>query len=305
MAEPTELAEFLRARRERLTPGDVGLPDLGHRRTPGLRREEVATLAGVSVDYLVRLEQGRDTNPSPAVLAALAKALRLSEEERAHLGHLVLRTNNAAMCPSAGDLATEVRPTVLRMLDQLDPIPAFVLGPLGDVLAANDAWQSLMRGSGLFVETTPTPERRPTDAAGWNDAPNLITFVFLDPAATRIFRDWETVADAQAGRLRSAQARWGSEPRFQALLDALAAAPEFVARWEAHAVDERPRGVTRLEHAQVGELRLAHEVLLLPEEDHRLVSWLPNDDVSEKALRAVLSLHDPVSPARLRIVADA
>jgi transcriptional regulator with XRE-family HTH domain len=288
VAEPTELADFLRARREHLTPADVGLPDHGRRRTPGLRREEVATLAGVSVDYLVRLEQGRDTNPSPSVLAALAKALRLSEEERAHLGHLVLRANNAEMCPSVGTLPTEVRPTVVRMLEQLDPIPAHVLGPLGDVLAANDAWRSLVLGTGLASEPTP----------------NLTAFVFLDPSAVRLFRDWDAVADGQAGRLRSAQARWGTEPRYEELLDRLRASAAFVERWEAHAVDERPRGVLRLDHPEVGELRLVHEALLLADEDQRLVSWLPNDDVSEKALRELLRLRDPVSPARLRIVGD-
>lgn len=287
-AEQTELAEFLRARRDRLSPEEVGLPVRGRRRTPGLRREEVATLAGVSIDYLVRLEQGRDTNPSPAVLAALAKALRLSKEERMHLGKIVMRANNAEMCPSAGAIVTEVRPTVVRMLDQLHPIPAYVLGPLSDVLASNGAWQALMRGTGLLDDATP----------------NLAAFVFLDPAAKRVFRDWDTMADVQVGRLRSAQAWWGSEPRLAVLLDALATAPAFVSRWEAHAVEERSPGVLRLEHADVGELRLVHESLLLADDDHRLISWLPNDEVSEDALSAVLSLHDPVSPARLRVVGD-
>ncbi len=293
MADQNELAEFLRARREHLTPADVGLPVHGRRRTPGLRREEVATLAGVSIDYLVRLEQGRDTNPSPSVLAALAKALRLSEEERAHLGHMVLRANNNEMCPSAGALPTQVRPNVVRMLEQLDPIPAHVIGPLTDVLAANDAWWALMHGIGALADHGPA-----------DDAPNLATFVFLDPAAPQVFRDWDAVADAQAGRVRSAQTRWGDEPRFTALLATLEASPAFVARWQAHAVEERPRGVLRLDHPHVGELRLAHEALHLVDEDQRLVTWLPNDEATEHALRELLDRRAPVSP-RLRVVGDA
>src|SRR5262245_54601005 len=120
MPDGSELAEFLRARRERLTPADVGLPVNGPRRTPGLRREEVATLAGVSIAYLIRLEQGRDSNPSAEVIAALANALQLSEAERAHLGHLAVRENSSALCPSRGSLATTVRPTVSALLDRLD-----------------------------------------------------------------------------------------------------------------------------------------------------------------------------------------
>src|SRR6187431_2086527 len=129
MSERSELAEFLRARREQVHPADVGLPDSGRRRTPGLRREEVATLAGVSVDYLVRLEQGRDTHPSSDVLAALADAMRMTEDERRHLALLGMISGNGAFCPTEQVLATEVAPTVTAVLDALDPTPAFVLGP--------------------------------------------------------------------------------------------------------------------------------------------------------------------------------
>src|SRR5947209_8180804 len=101
----TTLAEFLRARREQLQPGDVGLPDSGRRRTPGLRREEVATLAGVSIDYLVRLEQGRDTRPSPSVIGALADALRLDDEQRRQFGMLAMVSERASICPAARPLA--------------------------------------------------------------------------------------------------------------------------------------------------------------------------------------------------------
>jgi transcriptional regulator with XRE-family HTH domain len=289
VAGGNELGEFLRARRERLTPEEVGLPVLGRRRTPGLRREEVATLAGVSIDYLVRLEQGRDTNPSAAVIAALADVLRLSQEERTHLGLMVARTNNGELCPAAETLSNEVRPTVVTLLEQLDPTPAFVLGPLNDILAWNDAWARLVAPTGVLED----------------EAPNLARYVFLHDEAKRLFRDWEWAADEQVGRLRWAQARWGNEPQFASLLDALRTVPEFAARWEAHEVAEKRRGVTRLMHPDAGELRIAYEVLTLPDEDQRLVTWLPYDDAAAAALRVALSTGEAVSPARLRVVGPA
>ena len=112
------MAEFLRARREQLQPGDVGLPDNGRRRTPGLRREEVATLAGVSIDYLVRLEQGRDTKPSPSVIAALADALRLDDEQRRQLYTLAMISQTSELCPAARPLARAVAPTVTALLER-------------------------------------------------------------------------------------------------------------------------------------------------------------------------------------------
>src|SRR5688500_11450048 len=135
--EVTTVAEFLRARREQLTPADVGLPDSGRRRTPGLRREEVATLAGVSVDYLIRLEQGRDQRPSAAILSAIGNALLLGADEMTHLNKIGMLSANSELCPPPRLMPTEVGATVLTMLDSLAPMPAFVLGPANDVLAAN------------------------------------------------------------------------------------------------------------------------------------------------------------------------
>ena len=175
----TTVAEFLRARREQLQPADVGLPDNGRRRTPGLRREEVATLAGVSIDYLVRLEQGRDTKPSPSVIAALADALRLDDEQRRQLYTLAMISQSAELCPAPRPLARAVAPTVTALLERLGPTPAFVVGPANDVLAWNDAWErssvrsecSTMRGrtspatcscTRCAERCTPTGTRRPT-----------------------------------------------------------------------------------------------------------------------------------------------
>jgi transcriptional regulator with XRE-family HTH domain len=178
------VAEFLRARREQLKPGDVGLPDNGRRRTPGLRREEVATLAGVSIDYLVRLEQGRDTRPSPSVIAALADALRLDDEQRRQLYTLAVVSQSAELCPAARPLARAVSPTVTALLERLDPTPAFVVGPSNDVLAWNAAWEKLVRPLGMLD----------------GELPNLARYVFLHPSARGVYRDWEAAADEQVSR---------------------------------------------------------------------------------------------------------
>jgi transcriptional regulator with XRE-family HTH domain len=183
----TTVAEFLRARREQLQPADVGLPDNGRRRTPGLRREEVATLAGVSIDYLIRLEQGRDTRPSANVVAALAGALRLDDDDRRRLYTLAMLSQSQELCPSTQPLARSVAPTVSALLERLSPLPAFVVGPFSDVLAWNHEWESLVGPLGMF-ET---------------DAPNLARHVFLHPAA-RSVRQRPTSKWAAYGPPRSA-----------------------------------------------------------------------------------------------------
>jgi transcriptional regulator with XRE-family HTH domain len=283
MTERSELAAFLRAKREQIRPADVGLPDHGRRRTPGLRREEVATLAGVSVDYLVRLEQGRDVHPSAEVLAALAAALRLTDDERVHLKKLGLISANRALCPAAQALVHDVAPTVLALLDGLGSTPAFVLGPASDVLASNPAWKQLVRPLGMLD----------------HEAVNLARYTFLDARARAVYADWAVAADEQASRLRSASVRWGHDGGFTALVDELRAEPEFAQRWSAHPVSEQRRGEKRLVHPDLGELRIAYEVLLLPDDtEQQLVTWLPADDATAAALRATV----PASPPQLRVV---
>jgi transcriptional regulator with XRE-family HTH domain len=283
MSERSELAAFLRAKREQIRPADVGLPDSGRRRTPGLRREEVATLAGVSVDYLVRLEQRRDAHPSAEVLAALAGALRLDDDERLHLKKLGLISANRSMCPAATAMVFEVAPTVGALLEGLDPTPAFVLGPASDVLAWNRSWQRLVEPLGML-----DGHRR-----------NLACYVFLDARARGAYPDWSLAADEQASRLRSASVHWGEDAAFVNLLDELGTVPEFAVRWSAHPVSEKRRGEKRLAHPDLGELRLAYEVLLVPDDgDQRLVTWLAADDATAAKLRGGI----PVSPAKLRVV---
>jgi transcriptional regulator with XRE-family HTH domain len=284
----TTVAEFLRARRDQLQPGDVGQPDSGRRRTPGLRREEVATLAGVSIDYLVRLEQGRDTKPSPSVIAALADALRLDDGQRRELYTLAMISQTSELCPAARPLARAVAPTVTALLKGLGATPAFVVGPANDVLAWNDAWEQLVRPLGIL------------DAA----VPNLARYVFLHADARTVYPDWVAAADEQVSRLRAASGRWGDDDDFKELLDELRAAPEFNDRWSIFAATEKRRGTTRLVHPDLGRLRLNYEVLLLADvvDEQRLVTWLPADDATAAALAGAADSAVPTSPAQLRVI---
>jgi transcriptional regulator with XRE-family HTH domain len=286
----TTLAEFLRARREQLQPADVGLRDSGRRRTPGLRREEVATLAGVSVDYLIRLEQGRDTRPSASVIAALAEALRLDDDERGQLAMLAMVSHGSELCPAARPLARQVAPTVTALLERLSPTPAFVVGPSNDVLAWNDAWENLVGPLGMLG----------------GEIPNLARHVFLHPRARAVYPDWEAAADEQVSHLRAASARWGDDDRFTVLLDELRTAPDFVARWSTFGTIEKRRGMKRIVHPGLGGLRFNYEVLLLPDDDgaQRLVTWLPADDATAAALAPAAAgvKAVPSSPAQLRVI---
>lgn len=278
------LGEFLRARREQLRPEDVGLPAAGRRRTPGLRREEVAVLAGVSVEYLTRLEQGRDLKPSGAVVHALAKALRITDEELAYVATLAVAGSSRALCPTVTAMTTQVAPNVQTILDRLDPTPAFVSSPATDLLAGNVAWRTLVGPLGVLD----------------HERPNLAAFVFLDPRAADVLTEWSRVADEQVTQLRATSLRWGQDPAFADLLERLQAAPEFAARWSAHRVNEHLRGLTRLRHPEVGELRLRFETMQLPNDgDQRLTTWLAADDASEAALRVATKI------APLRVVRPA
>jgi transcriptional regulator with XRE-family HTH domain len=295
----SELAEFLRARREGITPAEVGLADSGRRRTPGLRREEVATLAGVSIDYLVRLEQGRDLNPSPAVLGALAGALRLTDVEKHHMAVLAAKALNPGLCPSVHAADREVPATVRVLLDRLEPTPSFVVGPYGDVLAWNVSWQTLAAPLGVLDAVGAT------DASAADGGPNLARYVFESPQSREVYLDWNAAADEQVSHLRSASLRWNLDERLITLLDELASVPEFAGRWSAHEVAEKRRGEERLVHPDAGQLAIAYEVLSLGDDgDQRLVTWLPADARTEAAFDDLGATATPSSPARLRVVGD-
>jgi len=249
MAAREELRDFLRSRRARLTPADVGLAsDRGPRRVPGLRREELAQLAGLSVDYYTRLEQGRDINVSEDVLQAVARALQLREDERAHLLDLA-RPTRARRRPAAAP-AQRVRPGVRALLDAL-PTPAFVLGRRLDILATN------RMTSALLCDFDARP-RRDRNHARW---------VFLDPTARERYLDWDEVARENVATLRMHAGRYPDDPELSALIgELIVKSPEFASWWADHEVLRRSHGTKRYHHPTVGELTVAYEALPLPDD---------------------------------------
>jgi transcriptional regulator with XRE-family HTH domain len=265
-----ELGAFLRSRREAVDPADLGLPVGSRRRTPGLRRAEVATLAGVSVDYLIRLEQGRDSRPSTQVLAALADVLRLSDADRDHLQQLaVVSQGTELMCPGPKPAAARVvRPTVHALLELLEPAPAYVVNRLEDLLAWNGGYESLARPLGILDDPDP----------------NLLTYTFADERSRTAYPDWDDVADEQVAALH--RLRFG-DPATDALATRLAeaAGAQFTDRWERRPLQGRPTGVRGVSHPDVGLLRLAFETLELPDQEHqRLVVHLPADAATSAGL---------------------
>jgi len=250
MGQSAEFGKFLKAMRSRLSPEDVGAgPTPGARRVPGLRREEVARLAGVSTDYYVRLEQGRNIHPSRTVLDAVSRALRLSSSEHAHMMDLL---QNCAGTPrSAGQPAQGVRPALRHLLEAVGDVPAMVLGRRSDVLA----------GNGLaFLLFTDFPALPPAER-------NLTRWLILDPAARELFRDWKTVAAEAAGALRLDVGRHPNDALANQLVGELAVNSEHFRQWWAgHRVASRSAGTVRLHHPAVGDLELNFENLVLPDD---------------------------------------
>ncbi|MGX1507559.1 UNVERIFIED_CONTAM: hypothetical protein RKD43_006184 [Streptomyces graminofaciens] len=267
-----ELGLFLRTRREAVTPADVGLPAGPRRRTPGLRRSELATLAGVSVEYVTRLEQGRDRRPSPPVLSALAEALRLSPGERVHLHRLTKSADAGFSCMGGAGPARDVRPTVRAVLERLEPAPAVLVNRLSELLAWTQGYERLAGPLGL-LDGTP---------------PNAARFVLTDDRARAAYPDWEHVADEQVASLK--QGPFRADPHVAALADELTVTVGTVFTDRVERLPGLPRasGVTRMVHPQAGELRLAYETLELPaDDDQRLLVHVPADAASAAALDAL------------------
>ncbi|WP_282206211.1 helix-turn-helix transcriptional regulator [Kitasatospora fiedleri] len=241
----SELGEFLRQRRGRIRPSDVGLPELGRRRrVPGLRREEVAQLAGVSVDYYVRLEQGRGGGVSAEVLDAVARVLRLDGTERGHLHALAHPPRGSSRRPPR-----QVRPGLRLVLDAL-ATPAFVLGRCMDVPAWNAPADAVLGFSEL-----PPGER------------NMARHAFLTEAGGRLYRDFERVAAETVAHLRLDAARYPDDPDLAALLAELTAgSPLFAELWARHGVREKASGHKLLRHSRAGELDFGYETLAPPGE---------------------------------------
>ena len=229
----TALGEYLRARRAQVTPQDAGIGTYGVRRVPGLRREEVAMLAGVSVDYYVRLEQGRESNPSAQVLDALSQVLQLDDDARIHLYQIAGLTPEAKRLPAP----ERVDPELLRLMDMWPDNPAIVLGRAYDVLAGNRLAYA------LFDD--------------FQQGPNLMLKIFLDPDARNFYPDWDQVARYTVAGFRILQGRTPHDPRIREIVEELTSrSRDFVEIWARHEARTKRMTTKRFRHREVGELTL-------------------------------------------------
>ncbi len=286
-----EIREFLTSRRAKITPEQTGLRTYGGtRRVPGLRREEVALLAGVSVDYYTRLERGNLSGVSETVLEALARALQLDEAERAHLFDLA-RAASTTPRPRRRPAPQRVRPSVQRMLDAMTGAPAFVRNGRMDILAANRL------GYALYSEMYAGP-RRPANTA-W--------FVFLDPRAPGFYLDWEQVANDAVAILRSEAGRNPYDRALSDLVGELSTQSELFRKlWAAHNVRYHDTGVKRFHHPVVGDLTLSFETMTLTG-DSGLTMFAYTADAgsrSEEALNLLASWTSTVDATELANVTD-
>ncbi|MEY9894443.1 transcriptional regulator with XRE-family HTH domain [Catenulispora sp. MAP5-51] len=233
MSYGTPLGDFLRARREALKPHDVGLPEHGRRRVPGLRREEVAMLAGVSSDYYIRLEQGRENSPSPQVLDAVALALKLDAESTDHLNRLCLHASQRPR--DRGE--TGASQQLLQLMDGWEDTPAFVVGPALDIMAGNSLATALH--------------------SGFEEFDNLARMVFVDPAGREFYQEWERAAHSCVAEIRSA---YGYDPQSTRIAEVVAElsaqSEEFAQLWQMHEVKGKSQEGKHLKHPSVGDLHI-------------------------------------------------
>jgi transcriptional regulator with XRE-family HTH domain len=261
-----ELAGFLRSRRERIAPEQVGLPPAARRRTPGLRREEVATLAGVGVTWYTWLEQGRDINASPQVLDAVARTLLLDPHERDHLFRLADTPDGSGQ----GDCAS-LPPTAQLLLDKLEPFPACVRNARFDVLAWNPAYEQMVGSLG----DVPFEER------------NSLWRMFTSPRCRASMLDWEEGTRRMVAEYRSAMAAHVAEPAWKCLVSRLTkVSPEFTELWERHEVASPENLTKRFLHPEVGLLRLNYTHLWLGQRlGTRMTTYTPADEQTAERLR--------------------
>lgn len=237
MERDNRLGEYLRARREQMRPADFGLPGGGRRRVPGLRREEIAMLAGLSADYYVRLEQGRDKNPSEQVIESLARVFALTEDAHVHLRSLarpMIRRQRPRSRPE------RVNPELSRLLNMWSATPAKVLGRYFDVLAANPLAEAI----------------NPCAAKGTNE----VRVIFLDPQSRELYPDWATIAADSVASLRASAGSDQDDPRLTDLVGELSVkSDDFRRLWARHDVRAKTAGVKQFIHPQVGALTLNYE----------------------------------------------
>jgi transcriptional regulator with XRE-family HTH domain len=261
-----ELADFLRTRRASLQPGDVGLPNGGRRRTPGLRREEVALLAGVGATWYTWLEQGRDVRASLEVLEAIAGALRLTRAERAHL-ILLGRGEEAPPCKAPVERASA---SLRRLIANLGTNPAYIIGRRWDYLAWNEAACALLGDLGALPRS----------------ARNHVWQTFMDPSRRTLFTDWERTYPLLVAKFRADSAHHLGDPEFEELIAALRrSSPEFAAAWTRHEVARAGGGRKELNHPELGPLVFEHAVFHPSEAlEQRLVLFIasPEHDTAAK-----------------------
>ncbi|MCQ9164234.1 helix-turn-helix transcriptional regulator [Arthrobacter sp. STN4] len=276
MTHSDDVRKFLSSRRARITPEEAGLPAYGgNRRVTGLRREEVAMLAGMSIDYYIRLERGNLSGASDSVLEALGRALKLDDAETAHLFDLA-RAATASPRVRRKRSPLTVRPSVQRVVDAIATAPAWVRNDRGDVLAANELGRALYLD--MMKEGAATP--------------NSARFTFLDPKAREFFIDWERAADDVVAVLRSAA---GKNPYDKDLTDLVGElstrSEEFRTRWARHDVKYHRTGRKRLHHPIVGDLDLSYEAMELPADPGLRINVYTADPStpSEDALKLLAS----------------
>jgi transcriptional regulator with XRE-family HTH domain len=274
-----QLADFLRRRRQAIRPAEVGIADGPRRRTAGLRREEVALLAGMSVDYVVRLEQGRSSQPSTQLLGALARALRLTDDERNHLFHLA-----GHQPPPADGIARLARAGLVRLLDLVGDTPAMVLSDLGEVLAQN-RMSILLSGD----HTALTGDRR-----------YVAYRYFTDPAIRDLHgpEEWQRHARQQVADLRAVAGRRAGDPAVTGLIERLrAASDDFRRMWAEHEVAVRRADRKTFLHPRVGRVTMDCETLVTPDLGQQLLVLTPADAEAREKLELLRVLGVEEFPA--------
>ncbi|WP_281451452.1 helix-turn-helix transcriptional regulator [Paenarthrobacter nitroguajacolicus] len=283
MTNHSELGEFLRVRRAALQPEDVGLLNYGIRRVPGLRREELAMLAGVSSTYYTRLEQGQSANASEAVIDAIARALNLNTDERAHLFNLARPVASKRRTSARADKA---RPGTLRLIQSMPNTPAIVLGRRSEVLAWNRLGHRLVAGH-LDFDAPSSPATRP----------NMTRLLFLDPHTRELYTRWREEATRAVSSLRLVAGRSNDDAELASLVGELTMnSEEFAKLWARHPVENCMSGLKYLHHPEVGDLELHFEVLTPPDESgHRILMYAADPGLPAAEALQLLASAQPVA----------
>lgn len=274
------MGDFLRQRRAALRPEEVGLVDYGTRRVPGLRREEVALLAGVSVTYYTRLEQGHSSHASESVLESISRALALNAVQRRHLFELA-GVKERPVPPRSSSKPDFARPGTVQLLRTMASVPAVLLGKRTEVLAWNALGHALV-ASHLDADGPEHPDRRP----------NMTRLLFLDSQTRALYPAWATEASRAVASLRLLSGRFSDDPQLASLIGELTLkSPEFATMWAEHPVENCMSGVKRMRHPVIGDLELDFEVLSMPDDSgHRLLTYTASEgSEASEALGRLLS----------------